>query len=102
MRIRVQLEIDLVVDPAAKPNAFVRQLSEAATRLLGGTESVLLVRGDDYILGAERSDAPPLGEWLARGAASPPPETTVRVHQVETCMHGSPSVPGQGFLCGWC
>jgi hypothetical protein len=102
MRIKVHLEVELDVEASITPAALVGQVIEAAGRIPASLDTFLLVQGDQYIMSPQGQEKPPVGEWLARGEAKPPEGATVRLHKADICMHGSPSVPGGGFLCGWC
>jgi hypothetical protein len=102
MKIKVQLELELDVDASITPSALVQKVIEAAGLVPASSDTFLLVQGDQYIMSPQIEEKPPVGEWLARGEPKPPEGLTVRLHRAETCMHGSPSVPGGGFLCGWC
>jgi hypothetical protein len=98
MRVRVtlqiELDLDVELDPETTPADLIAQATPAAQALLAGDS--LLVRGDDYVLAPHEDRQTKLATWL-RGLSLP-----LKLHQVERCMHGSPAVPGKGFLCGWC
>lgn len=102
VRVQLQIAIDLDVDPASSLAELVRQAHEAMQRLSKAERrSVVLKHGESSLSGADHMEKMALGTWLAPEGA-PPDEVTLRLEETEICMHSSPYVPGQGFLCGWC
>lgn len=58
----------------------------------------LLARADDanFVLNPQRMDL--LVTYLFDDGEPVP----LRLERPPHCRHGSPEVPGRGFLCGWC
>jgi hypothetical protein len=89
----MQLTVNGYIAIDVPADATARQVIEAAARAGAAFESAVVVYRNERYLAPDETMAT-LG--YVEGAnvdimSEPPP-----------CIHGSPCVPGKGYLCGWC
>jgi hypothetical protein len=89
--MKLHINGNLAIDVAADVTAG--QVIDAAARAGARYESAVIVyRNERYLT----PDEPMAALGYTDGA------TVDIISEPPPCIHGSPCVPGKGYLCGWC
>lgn len=90
---------ELEIDETLSVGELTRQIARTFGADLGAQNRGWLLATEDgqaYAQSPAR-ETQSVGEFL-RGTSC----RKVALAEQDLCMHGSPGVPGRGFLCGWC
>lgn len=90
---------ELEVAPEITLAALTVRAAEATGVTLAHDSHLLFFDADRFYELPQEKSAIALSAVIGPDARGP---IAIRLIPVERCMHGSPGVPGHGFLCGWC
>ena len=100
MRILLEDGAELELDDAISVTELAEALAERAGVDLRAQDHLLVLDPDRYWQAVRsKRDLPVAGCLRPEERGEPLP---FRLVEQELCRHGSPAVPGRGFLCGWC
>ena len=98
MKILLEGHEPLDFDPSGSIAELARRVASTAGVALEADSHLLVIDAERFFeLPLNRKDA--LARHLRDGESE---EIALRLVPPTRCMHGSPAVPGHGFLCGWC